>query len=909
MLSEWLSHLRFFIRGKRRSDVDEELQFHLDRQVEANLAAGMTKEEACRKAAIAFGGREGVREQCRQERPSWRLELVLRDLRLGLRSLLRSPGLAIVAVFTLALAIGANSTIFSLLNQALLRSLPVREPRQLVVLSFAGANSGHTHSYGGDTPNHLHEFSYPMYRDLREKNGVFSGLIAAAPASIGVMWNNHAEKATAEMVSGNYFDVLGVKPALGRLFAASDETAAGANTVAILSFDYWKTHLAEAPVVGKGLLINGTSFTIIGVAAPGFRSAVWGRVPDVYVPVTMQHTILPEWDFFNDRKAYWLNLVGRLRPDITTAQAAAGINPLFVALRTEEFHTFNDQSAKARQAFVSYSHLNLDGGAQGFSPLRDNIRTPLTIIMAMVLLVIAMAIVNVASLLLVRAASRAREFSVRYALGASSGQILRQLLCEGLLLGLSGAGLGLLFTPEALRILIRWMSTGADGTQAFTPALDWRVFAFTLTATIAGTLVFSLAPAFQFWNPKLAVALKQQSRIGAGGSLGFRKTCVGLQIGFSLLLIVGSGMFVRTIRNLRTVNPGFETEHLLAFELAPELAGYPATNIAPIEQRALDAIAGMPGVRAAGATNDAELGDNQREGDVAVSNYTPKPDEEFDVELPWVSNNYLQTLAIPLILGRTFNASDSATSQKVAVVNESFARHFFGNPQAALGQHVRRPRRPETDAVIVGVVADIKHESVRDPARATCYTLFQQAERPTALTFYIRTWQAPDAAAAEIHAAIANLDAKLIVNNLRTMKDQIDESIQPERLIALLATVFGSIAALLAAIGLYGILAYSTAQRTQEIGIRMALGAHRVSVVSLVLYETLTLAAWAVAITIPIALLATHAIRSQLFGVSIADPLVYSAAILVIGLISVLAGLIPARRAASVDPARALRTE
>jgi putative ABC transport system permease protein len=403
MLHEFFSRLRFALRWKRRVEVDEELQFHIDRQVESNMAAGMSAEEARRKAGIAFGSRELALERCHEVRPSWTVELVLHDLKLGMRGLFRNPGLTSVAVLTLALAIGANSTIFSLLSQALLRALPVRDPAQLVVLSFAGPASGHIHSDGGNTPGHRHEFSYPMYRDLRDRNDVLSGLIAAASTPIGVTWNNRAEAVSAEMVSGNYFDVLGVQPALGRLFGASDETAPGANPVAVLSFDYWKTHLAEAPVAGKTLLVNGSPFTIVGVAAPGFRSMVWGRVPDVYVPLTMQRTVEPAWDYLPDRHSYWLNMIGRVRPGISPAKAEAAFNPLFKALRTGEFANAHDQSPKARNEFIANSQLNLEGGARGFSPLRQDVRTPIVIIMCMVLLVTAMAVVNVASLLLVRA--------------------------------------------------------------------------------------------------------------------------------------------------------------------------------------------------------------------------------------------------------------------------------------------------------------------------------------------------------------------------------------------------------------------------------------------------------------------------------------------------------------------------
>ncbi|MBV8436240.1 MAG: ABC transporter permease [Silvibacterium sp.] len=912
MWSDRLSRMRFLFGGRSRAEVDEELEFHIDRQIDANVAAGMTEVEARRQAAIEFGGRERVREQCREQRPSWSLELLLRDLRFALRGLLRNPGLASAAVLTLAVAICANSTIFSLLSQALLRALPVDDPSRLVVLNFAGSHPGHRHSEGGSSEGHTYEFSYPMYRDLREKNLVLSGLVASAPVTAGVTWNNRSEAVSVEMVSGDYFQTLGVRPAVGRLFAASDETAPGANPVAVLNFDYWRTHLAEAPVVGKNLLINGTPFAIAGVAAPGFQSVVWGRMPQVYVPITMQRTVEPEWDYLNDRKSYWITIAGRLRPEVTLAQAAASLNTLFLSVRAAEFTALADQSAKTRQEFIDHAHLNVEAGARGFSPLRDDVQAPLIIIMGMVLMVVAIAIVNVASLLLVRAANRVREFSVRYALGATSGQIVRQLLCEGLLLGVLGAGLGLALAPATLSLLIGWMAQDSPNPQAFTAMLDWRVFAFTAVAVIVGSLVFSLAPAVQFWNPRLAEALKQQAGTAMGGSLRFRKTCVALQIGFSLLLIVGAGMFVCTIRNLRSVNPGFETEHLLSFELAPAMAGYPAAGVAPVEQHVLERLGALPGIRSVGATNDEDLSGNNRAGDVDVSGYKPKRDEEFDVELPWVSTGYLETLGIPLIAGRTFNASDTATSQKVSVVNESFAKHYFASPQAALGRHVGRSgnaNRAALDTVIVGVVRDVKHTTVHDPANPTCYMLYLQMGKPIGLAYYVRTWQAPQSAENSIRAAVANIDSKLIVSDVKTMTQAIDDSITSQRTMALLAAIFGGIAALLAGIGLYGILAYSTAQRTREIGIRMALGAHRATVVGLILRETLILTGWAVAVTLPVALFAARAVRSELFGVSFVHPSVYVIGIVTIGLVAALAGFVPARRAASVDPARALRTE
>ncbi|MGB6689568.1 MAG: ABC transporter permease [Terracidiphilus sp.] len=898
------------LRHKRSGeDFAEEIKAHLALEEDELKGEGVGEGEAYRRARSEFGSVPAAQERFyMKDRIAW-FDDLLRDLRYGLRGLWRNPGFTLVAVITLALAIGANTSVFNLLDQALLRALPVHDPHQLVVFSFAGATDGHRHSEGGSSPGHIHEFSYSMYKDLRDQNTVLSGLIAEAQSDVGLTWNNRSEPAPAEMVSANYFDMLGVQPAVGRLFVASDETAENANPVAVLNFDYWKTHLAAAPVVGQTLLVNGTPFTIVGVSAPGFHSMVFGHMPALYVPITMQTVIEPDWKYLKDRFSYWLNITGRLRPGVTRTQAEASLNTLFMSLRTSEFSLQKDQSADAREHFVNVSYLHLEAGANGFSPMRGDVRMPFLVVMGMVVLVLGMAIVNVASLLLVRAATRVREFSIRFSLGATRGQLVRQLLVEGVLIGAGGAILGLLLAPRALALLIHWMSGRSPDEPVFSSALDWQLLAFTIAVTFVASLLFSLAPAAQFWSPRLADALKQQAGTGAGGSLKFRRTCVGLQVGFSLLLIIAAGLFVRTIQNLRNVDAGFSTDRILAFQLSPEMAGYPQAAVAPVEQRVLDAVAALPGLRSVGATNDPDLSDDNRGGDVVVTGYAPKPNEEFDVELPWVSDHYLQTLGVQLVAGRYFTAADTATSTKVAIVNQSFARHFFGSAGAALGHHMSRPERPNTDAMIVGVVRDVKHTTIRDPATPMAYTLFAQAERPSALTFYVRTWQSPDSAINSIRAAVANIDPKLVMSGVSTMNDQIDDTLLFERTIALLAAVFGFLAALLAGIGLYGILAYSTAQRTREIGIRMALGAQRGTVVRLIVREVMLLAGIAIAVTIPLAIAGSNAVRSQLFGVSIADPATYGAGILVIALVAVMAGFIPARRAASVDPAKALRNE
>jgi predicted permease len=747
-----------------------------------------------------------------------------------------------------------------------------------------------------------------MYRDLRDKTSVFDGLIATAVGNAGVSWHNSAEAVPAEIVSGNYFDVLGVRPAVGRLFASSDETAQGANPVAVLSFDYWKRRFNEDPtIVGQTIAMNGTAFTVVGVVAPGFESAVWGDRPRVFIPMTMQKAIAPDNDM-TDRRSIWLKIIGRLPAGRTTKQAEAGLNPLWTSLREMEFKDIHDQSAREHEKFVKTSHLSVINAASGFSPMREGVEMPLKILMGMVLLVVAMAAVNMASLLLVRAAGRVREFSMRYALGASTRDVVSQLLTEGLLLGLGGAALGILIAPQMVRGLIAWLSSSMPDAP-FSAKLNPEILAFALGTTLLVSILFSLAPALQFLKPNLVDSLKQQSGTGTSASLQFRRSCVALQIGFSLLLLVGAGLFMRTIQNLHGVDAGFPTDHLLTFDLSPEMAGYRGDSVPTLEERVLDTVTGLPGVRGVAATNDPELAGDDVYGSIDIAGYTPKPDEELDAEVPWVSQDYFAGMGIPLVAGRGFTKADGPGAQKVAVVNEMFARKYFGSPANALGHHVQRSHRAVTDTAIIGVVRDAKHTSVRDEIRPTVYRPFVQGEKTTGLTYYVRTWQTPGATSDAIRAAVQKIDGKLIVDDLRTMQNQIDESISTERMIAMLASVFGVLAALLAGIGLYGVLAYSTAQRTREIGIRMALGAQRFTVAKLILREVLLLAAGTVVVTLPLAFLLTRTLREQLFGVSPADPLVYAAGVLMIGIVASLAALLPARRAASIEPMQALRTE
>ncbi len=831
---------------------------------------------------------------------------LFQDLRYALRQLRKSPGFTAVAVLTLALGIGANTAIFGLLDQALLRSLPVREPDRLVLLRYSGSNTGHLSSRAdGKT-----YFSYPMYRDLRNGNSVFSGIIATDWTQAGFEWRNQPQLVATELVSGNYFDVLGVQPALGRLLVASDDTVPNGNPVAVLSFSYWRRQFGRDPtILNQSILVNGHPFTVIGVAQPGFHSVVMGDTPDLFVPMMMKAQVMPGTDDLENRRSSWLNIVARLKPGVSREQAEAGINPLWTAIRADELNQMQHQTDSFGENFVAKSYLSLLDGTKGFSPLRSDVETPLLIVMAMVGLVALMACANVGSLFLVRAAGRSREMSVRYALGAKRKRVVQQLLVEGLLLGLTGGVLGILLVPQVSAVLIDMIWGGTGMELPFSSQVDLRILLFNFSLAVSASLLFSLAPAVQFWRPNLVPALKQQVITG-GGPLRFRRIAVGVQVGLSLLLLVGAGLFMRTLHNLKSLDVGFSTDHLVTFNVAPSLAGYPPAQDLEVDSRVLRTLTALPGVRSVAGTTDSELANDNFSNTITLAGYTARENEDMNVEHPYVSPGYFSSMGMPLLAGRELSDADRAGTQKVAVVNASFAHHFLGDPEHALGHYVgSHGTEVKPDVEIVGVVKDAKHTGVRQEIKRTVFTPYLQEADPGAMTFYVRTWQTPESAEATIRGAMQALDSKLVLDSFRTMEQQIDDNLTAERVVAFLAESFGALAALMAAIGLYGVLAYSTAQRTSEIGIRMALGASRASVVRVVLVEVLWLTGIALAMALPASLLLGMAVRSQLFGISSSDPLTLCLATLVILVVATASALLPARRAAKVDPMVALRYE
>jgi predicted permease len=836
------------------------------------------------------------------------MQSLIQDLRFSLRQIRRSPGFMVTAVLTLALGVGANTAIFSLLDQALLRSLPVRDPEQLVILSNTGKSwEGHSSDHGAGVEK---SFSYPMYRDLRDRGTAFDGLIATAPTGVGIARNNASDLADAEIVSGNYFNVLGVAPAQGRLLTANDDTTPGGNPVVVLSHHYWKSQLgSDAQAVGQTLSINGFPYQIIGVSAPEFQSAVWGQVPDVFVPMSMLDQVIPgKGNRLQNHKDRWMNIVGRLKPGETPERAQVAMAPLWHALRAEELKALGTKSPRFVDDFLTRSELQILPGSKGLSYERGSIEKPLLAVMAMAFLVLLIAAVNVASLLLVRSAARVREFSLRYALGANARRVIQQLLLEGALIGIAGGAAGLLIAPMCIRVLVQRLAS--DGSTPFSTTLDARLLAFNFAIALGVSVLFSLAPAVQLLRPDIVNSLKQQTATMSGGSLSFRRLIVSLQVGLSVLLLVGSGLFVRTMQNLRRVDTGFNTSHLITFHIDPLLSGYSKEKIPLLHQSVLDAMAALPGVQAVAATDDAELADTGHSGNVTVEGYTAPADEDFNVEEPDVNANFFHAMQVPVLAGRTFSEDDDATHPPVVVVNETFVKHYFSSPATAVGRRVASGAGKNlTYMTIVGVTRDAKHRDLRKPPVATLFTPLRQATFAGQLYLYLRTAMSPEQTFATVRQAMKRIDPGLAVNEMRTMDDQIDTTLSNERMIELLAISFGLLATILAGVGLYGVLAYSTTQRTREIGIRIALGSSRLGVSRLGLADVLRLAGIGIVVAIPCSVLLARLLRSKLFGVSASDPFTLGGVVLLIAIVALVAAILPAHRASTVDPTTALRTE
>lgn len=834
------------------------------------------------------------------------------DVRYAFRQLRKSPGFAITVILTLALGIGANAAVFTLFDQVLLRMLPVQQPQNLVRFQWTGGFSGSMSSFGGDSDNY---FSYPAYKELRDHNQVFDGILAADKAQVGISWHNQAENDDAEVVSANYFQLLGLHAALGRLFTQQDDTQKNANPVTVLSYNFWRTHLGSAgDVVGQTILINGQSFTIVGVAPPNFDSAIGGYKPNVFIPVSMVAVAIP-WraplDDLNNHQSAFLTLVARLKPGVTRQTAEAGLAPLWHSLRAYELTLYKNHSERFRHNFLDTSRLKVIDDSRGFNPDRLQLQKPLAILMSMAGLLVLLCAVNVATLLLLRAANRAREMSMRYALGARRGRIISQLMIEGGTLGLLGAAAGLMLAPVVAHTLVRIITNSDPGAEPYSASVDTRVLLFTLGISIVATLFFSIAPVFHFLRPNLAHSLRQNTGTLSKDSQRFRKLAVGAQIALSILLLGGAGLFVRTLNNLRHEQVGFRTDNLIQFGLSPSDSGYGEERSVQIVNSAIDALRQIPGVVSVAGSNDPELVGDTETSNYSIQGYKPAEDEKMNFEQPRITPGYFATLGQPILAGREFTMADTKGQPNVAVVNMAFVKRFFGTPQNALGRQLAEGagNSIQYNITIVGVTGDIKHTDLRTKLGPAVYMPYLQQKHPTGLMIYLRTARPPETIEPAIRQTMRQLDSTLVVNDLRTMHDQIDHSTSDERALAFLAIGFASLALVLASVGLYGVLAYSTEQRTREIGVRLALGSPRSVVVLLVVREMALIAGIAAAIALPAVVGLARLFQSQLFGVTTFDPLtLFAALLLTISILSVAAAL-PARRAAAVEPMQALRTE
>jgi predicted permease len=834
---------------------------------------------------------------------------VFADLRYALRQFRRTPVFTVTVLLVLALGVGATAAIFTLFDQVLLRSLPVTRPQELVrVQGHSDSFSGHFSMHGGEQDEYT---SYPAYQYLRDNTSrLFTGIIAYWPENtVGVVWHDHSDLANAELVSGNYFQVLGLPPAAGRTLLPTDDVAKLGAPVAVLSYGYWQRHFGgDASVIGRALQINGRDFTIVGVAPQRFHSISAGETTDLFIPMMMKPAITPDWDDLDNRNSRWVNMVARLKPGITMSQATVALQPIWHAERLIDFTYQKNQSAKNRSAYVDRARINLVSGATGFSPLRDSINTPVKVLMGMAALVLLMACANVASLLLVRAAGRVREMSVRYALGARRQRIVQQLLAEGLLLGLTGGGLGLLLAQPVAALLIRRIHGLGEGDAPYSSVIDLRLLLITLGITLLTSIVFSLAPAVQFWRPNLLPALKQQNTTVSGGALLLRRLSVGVQIALSVLLLAASGLFLRTVNNMRAEDLGFRPDHLVEFNVDPRLAGYAPDQAVALDQRILTKLAALPGVKSVSATDDAELAGNNSVTSLEIPGFKSSREDDRNVEWTSVMPAYLGTIGAPLLAGRDLTDQDRRGATPVAVISKSAAELFYGSVQNALGRTFTGGGDTKDPIHVVGVAGEVHHVDLRQAILPRVYHPYLQ-DKPHQLTFVLRTAAAPAPMMESVRQAMHQLDSRLALESLITMDVQLDQSMVEERTLALLATSFGILAALMSAVGLYGVLAFDTVQRTREIGVRMALGASRSSVARLLMVETLRLAGLSIILSLPLAWAFARLAKSLLFGVQTADPVTYTTVALLVALVALAASAIPTWRAASVEPMRALRYE
>jgi predicted permease len=824
-----------------------------------------------------------------------------RDLRHAVRGLRKNPAFTLVVVATLALGIGANVAIFSLMDQVLFRSLPVRDPGELVLLDGPGPFRGRTH-------NNM-TFSYPMYTDFRNRNEVFAGVLARFQMSMTVGWKGVAERADGDLVSGNYFEVLGVKPAAGRLFSAADDTTPGAHPVAVISCGYWQRRFgSDLAILNQPITVNGHPFTIVGVAGAGFNGIQVGIGSDVMVPLMMKGLMTPTWNDLDNRQSRWVNVMARLKPGITAEQAEVQLNVVYRQANEQEILAYASPSESFRKGFVE-KHLEVLPGGRGLSDLRQQFSLALIVLMSMVGVVLLIACANIANLLLARATSRQKEFAVRLALGAGRARIIRQQLVESLLLAVTGAILGVGLARWTGMLLISALP-GSGPAQTLSASPDLRVVGFALTLAALTAVVFGIVPALQATRPAVTSSLKEEAGSVAGGGrqARVRRALVVGQVAMSMLLLAGAGLFARSLHNLRSVDPGFRTESLISFSVDPFLSGYDRNRSLTLYKRLQEELGAVPGMRAVSMSEIGALTGNGWGMTIRVDGYQSKEGENLNPNFDGVGPGYFATMGIPLVRGREFTDRDVKGAPRVAIINETMARYFFGDTDP-IGRRFGLGRESDTSIEIVGVVKDVRSLALRETPPRYAYLPYTQDDSLTQLTFYVRAAGAQAHVIDAVRQTVRRLDANLPVFDVKSMDTQVAESLFVERMVAWLSVAFGALATLLAAIGLYGVMSYAVARRTREIGIRMALGAEPGGVLWLVLKEVALLSSIGIFAGLVTAFFAARRVESQLFGLAPTDPITLGTAVALLLTVALFAGFVPARRATRIDPLLALRVE
>ena len=838
---------------------------------------------------------------------------ILADLRLAVRGLRRSPLFASVAILSLALGIGANTAIFTLIDQILLRKLPVKAPDQLVMLYQSGAHNG---SNMGSRMN-----SYPIYKDFQKRGEPFSEVLCRRTIAASLAVDDRTERVEAEMVSGNYFTMLGVGPALGRVFnSKEDDQVFGGHPVVVLGYDYWESRFARDPhVIGKKIRVNNYPMTIVGVSARGFAGLDPTSAPQIRVPILMKDAMAPEWGWvhMDDRRTRWVQVFGRLKAGWTAKTAQGPMQGLFTQVRSYEstLPAARDWSAYSKAQFMK-GQLHVAPADIGYSRLRNDFSTPLLVLMCMVGLVLLIACANVANLLIARAFMRQKEIAVRLSLGASRGRLVQQLLIESLLLSFIGGAAGVAVAVGLTRGLLALLPT--EGPPLLVQATpDLRILAFTLGLTFLTGIVFGLIPALRASRPDPWATLKDTvgSIAGAGGSLFLRKGLVTIQVALSFLLLFGAGLFVRSLQNLKATDTGIDLDNLVTFQISPALNGYDNERAGVFYRELIDRLRSAPGVRSAAVSAVSLLSGDEWDSSMSVEGHKPKDGEDMQAFMNALSPGYFETMHIPILAGRDFTRADGMEladsggpgEARVAIVNKKFADHFFPDGNV-LGKRIGFGVGPGTklDIQIIGVVGNSLYEGPREGVR-------RQAFIPKwgngSAVIYVRTRAASAGAYSLIRSEVRTLDAAMPVYSIKTVEGQLDETLLTDRLIALLSAGFGLLATVLASVGLYGVMAFVVARRRKELGLRMALGAQPSAVIWIVMKEVLTLLAIGLAVGIPSALALGQVVSSQLYGIQGRDPWIAVWTMLLLTVVSSAAGLIPARKASQIDPILALRYE